>query len=285
MKKTITTFLIALMCAITINAQEYIIEPANNSTVEAITDIYITWENATTIEVDPMLMVGGIKAYMVDGETKTFATDVFCGPAFGNYIMLTMMSPTTDAGNYLIEIPDNMITVDGTAVEAFSLNYTIAGIPTSTATFDIKQDNGSPTTIFITVSPCEKLELTNNPEVEAPFIIKNAGFNSSIAAHYEIEITGSNTATLTTSESLAPAHYTLHIPKGTFLIDGKISPLAMSEFDNSAVHQTTNDNSVVNVYDLRGTQVINNGNITDLERLQPGIYIVNGEKKLVRNNK
>ncbi len=283
MKKIITSLLLSLLCITTVNAQ--IIEPANNSTVESLTDIFITWEGATTIDVNVELMVGGIKAYKIDGENKTFATDVFCGPAWGDCINLTMMNATTDAGDYQIEIPDNMITVDGTAIAAFNLNYTIGGIPTSSATFDVYIENQSVETIYITVSPCEKLELNNDPEIETPFIIKNAGFNSTIASHFEIEITGSNTATLTATKDLAPAHYSLQIPKGTFIVDGKVNPLITREFDNSAVTGVTNDAAAINAYNINGIKVIDNGTQADLDHLQPGVYIVNGEKKVIIRNK
>ena len=62
MKKIFTSFFLSMLCVLAINAQDYIVEPANGSEVESLTDIFITWENATVIDVDPTLMVGGIKA-------------------------------------------------------------------------------------------------------------------------------------------------------------------------------------------------------------------------------
>lgn len=285
MKKIITALFLVMLSVTTIIAQDYVVEPENNSVVEALTDIYITWENATTINVEPTLMVGGIKAYVVDGENKVFVTDVFCGPAFGNYIMLTMMSATTDAGSYVIEVPDNMFTVDEAPVPAFTLNYTIPGIPVSTATFDVTLDNNSLNTIHVSVSPCEVLLLNQDTEVEPPFIIHNAGFESYRAATYTVTITGANTATLTTDATFASGSFALHIPKGTFLVDEKLSPQVYSEFDVAGVNTVSNDADAVNVYSINGVQLINNGTDADLNRLQPGVYIVNGEKKFVRRNK
>ena len=182
MKKIISALFLVMLSVTTIIAQDYVVEPDNNSVVEALTDIYITWENATTINVEPTLMVGGIKAYVVDGENKVFVTDVFCGPAFGYYIMLTMMSATTDA-------------------------------------------------------------------------------------------------------TFASGSFALHIPKGTFLVDEKLSPQVYSEFDVAGVNTVSNDADAVNVYSINGVQLINNGTDADLNRLQPGVYIVNGEKKFVSRNK
>lgn len=279
--KKILFALLTLILSINTYAQDYIVEPANNSVVEALTDIYITWESATSINVDPTLMVGGIKAYMIVGNEKIFATDIFCGPAFGNYIMLTMMNPTTDAGDYIIEIPDNMITVDEVSIPAFNLNYSIAGIPVSGATIEVTQDGNSLNTIELFVSPCENLAINEDESIEKPFIIHNIGFNSNIAAHYTITITGKNTATLTTDTPLTNGHYTLHIPKGTFLIDGLLNQLLVKDFETTAIHPAKQDKEVLNVYNLNGIQVIQDGTQEDVDRLQPGIYIVNGSKKFV----
>ena len=67
MKKTFTSLLLSLLSIIAINAQDYTVEPINGSVVETLADIYITWENATAIDVNVELMVGGIKAYMIEG--------------------------------------------------------------------------------------------------------------------------------------------------------------------------------------------------------------------------
>jgi hypothetical protein len=283
MKKIFTSLLLSVLCVIAVNAQDYTVEPANGSVVEQLTDIIITWEGATKIDVNVDLMVGGIKAYMIEGENKTLATDVFCGPAWGDYINLTMMNPTIDAGEYLIEIPDNMITVDGVVVPAFNLNYTIPGMGTSAATFELADDNGSLNTIFVTVNPCNELALNEGGEIEAPYLVKNDGFNSALATDYTITITGANTATLTANKPVSAGFYTLHIPRGNFVVDGEINPLILKDFDSASVSNTTNDAQRVTVYNLNGVQVVGNGVAADVNRLQPGIYIVNGAKKVVNN--
>lgn len=285
MKKIFTSFFLSMLCVLAINAQDYIVEPANGSEVESLTDIFITWENATVIDVDPTLMVGGIKAYIIEGENKIFSTDVFCGPAWGNCINLTMMNPTLDAAYYQIEIPDNMITVDGEPVAAFNLNYIIPGMGTSDATFEITDDNGSINNIFITVTPCTDLAVAEGAEVEYPFLVRNDGFASERTAIYSVSITGANTAMLVADQNVIPGYYTLHIPRGLFIIDGEISPLMLQDFRVSAVNKVTNDAQNVTVYDLNGVQVVKNADANAVNSLQPGIYIVNGSKKLVRGNK
>lgn len=270
------------MVILSINAQDYTVSPENGSVLDALTDIIIKWDNATTVTVDPMMMVGGAKVYMVDGDNKTAISDIFCGPATGNTATMSLMSATNNAGEYIIEIPDAMFTVDNVAVDAFTLNYTIGGIPTSNATIDIQCDNGSLSTIFITVSPCQNLAINDDENIELPFIVYNAGMNSFVAASYTITITGSNTATLSTEKELSKGNYTLQIPKGKFIIDEKVNPLIMKDFEISAIHSVTIDEEEINVYDLRGTQVIKNGTPQQLDRLTPGIYIVNGVKKLLQ---
>lgn len=285
MKKIFTSLFLSLLCVMVVNAQDYIVEPTNGSEVESLTDVYITWESATVIDVEPTLMVGGIKAYMIEGENKVFATDVFCGPAWGNCINLTMMNPTLDAGYYQIEIPDNMITVDGEVIAAFNLNYTIPGMATSDATITFSDDNGSLGNIFITVSPCSELAVAEGDEVEYPFLVKNDGFASDRSANYSVSVTGANTATLVADQNVKSGYYTLHIPRGLFIIDGEISPLILHDFHVSAVNKVTNDAQGVTVYNLNGVQVVDKGSAADVKNLQPGIYIVNGAKKVVNNGK
>lgn len=268
-------------------ANNYTIDPADGSTLSELVEITITWEEATAIEVNPEKMIGGIMVYQIDGEFKNYAAEVFCGPTFGNYVLLSLTRAVSDAGDYVVEIPDNMFTVDGTPIAAFSISYNIPGTPTSSATINATLDNGSLSTIVLTFDPCTNLALYEPAEgetIEAPFIIHNKGFDAYQAATYTITITGENTATLTTDKNLGAGNYTLHIPKGNFLIDGKLNKLALFDFDNTAVENIVNDNARIKVYDLRGIQVIDNGTANELKSLEPGIYIVNGKKQVVRGN-
>ena len=59
----------------------------------------------------------------------------------------------------------------------------------------------------------------------------------------------------------------------------------LQDFRVSAVNKVTNDAQNVTVYDLNGVQVVKNADANAVNSLQPGIYIVNGSKKLVRGNK
>lgn len=234
MKRIYTTLflLIGLLCA---NAQNYTTMPENGSVVDILTDITIVWDDATAVTVDPMLMVGGAKAYMMDGAEKVFVTDIFCGPAAGNFVTMSFMTPATDSGDYVVEIAQGMFTVDETVVEAFSLNYTIGGIPTSDASFDLQLDNGSLSNILLTVSPCEELTL-NAENTELIQIIHNNGFGAYYAAEYTATVTGSNTATLSTTKTLENGNYTLIVPKGVFLADGEVNPELIVQFDLSEVN-------------------------------------------------
>ena len=65
--------------------------------------------------------------------------------------------------------------------------------------------------------------------------------------------------------------------------DGEINPLILKDFDSASVSNTTNDAQRVTVYNLNGVQVVGNGVADDVNRLQPGIYIINGAKKVVNN--
>lgn len=268
-------------------AEEYTVTPTDSSTLDELVEINITWEKATTVEVSPTLMQGGIKVYTLDGENKTLKTDIFCGPAFGNKVTLSLTTSTNDAGNYLVEIPDNMFTVDGTVVAPFNLHYTIAGIPVSSATIKAEMKDQSPRTILLTFEPCEKLKLyepQEGEEIEAPFIVLNNGINST-RTPYTITITGTNTATLSTDKELPQGLYTLHIPKGNFLIDGKLNTLTLFDFEQSNIDGIMTDNTPINVYNLQGVQVVTNGTADDIKHLDRGIYIINGKKQVVQGDK
>lgn len=51
--------------------------------------------------------------------------------------------------------------------------------------------------------------------------------------------------------------------------------------ENAAVHSIFNDNSY-NVFGINGMSVMRNGRAEDLKNLQPGLYIINGKKVLIR---
>ena len=269
-------------------ADKYSVSPANGSIVDELIEIVVTWEDATAIDINVDMMMGGIKVYQIGAEEKILASEVFCGPAWGNDVILTLTSPIDGAGDYEVVIPDNMITVDGTPVPAFSLLYTVSGLPISSATIKAQLQDESLSTILLTFEPCAYLSLyepVEGEEIEAPFIIANLGFSSYIAATYTITITGENTAVLTTDTELPAGNYTLHVTRNNFLIDGALNKLTLFDFDNSAVEKVLNDNAPLNVYDLRGVQVVTNGDVNEVKGLDSGIYIVNGKKIFVRNNK
>lgn len=262
-------------------AEKMTVDPADGSLLESLTDITITWDNATAVVVNTEMMVGGAKVYRIGAEEKIFVSDIFCGPTPNNSVTLSLMSATADAGDYVIEIPTGMFTVDEIVVEEFFLNYTIDGLLTSPATFDVQLVDNSIEDILVTITPCE--EVIINSENEEPIqVIHNQGFNSYYAAQYEATIIGANTISLQADKPLVEGSYSLIIPKGYFIADGMVNPEIVREFQTSGINSVSNDASVVTVYNLNGVQVVNGGTPTDVEQLQPGIYIVNGEKKFIR---
>ena len=285
MKKIITTLLLTLCGFFALSAQDYVVTPADGTEVTELIEVQVTWPDESVVDVNMMLMDGGIKVYLVDGENKTLATDVFCGPAWGPTAVLTMKTPIYDAGEYLVEIPDNMFTVDGVAVPAFTLSYAIGGIPTSNAKMEVFMEGESLETLKVVITPCTTLELNSDEEIEAPFIINNTGFDAYIASRYVVTINEDNTATLTAEKALPNGFFTLHIPKATFLIDGKLSRLVTVDFDKSGINDILDDNVAVNVYNLNGVQLVKAGTKEDLGTLPNGIYVVNGKKVIVKNSK
>lgn len=265
-------------------AEKMTVTPADGSILETLADITITWDNATTVTVDPEMMVGGAKVYRIGAEEQIFVSDIFCGPTPNNSVTLSLMSATNDAGDYVITIPTGMFTVDEIALEEFNLNYTIDGLLTSPATFDVQLVENSINDALLTITPCD--EVTVNAENTEPIqVIHNVGFDSYFAAQYDATITGANTVSLHANKQLGQGSYSLIIPKGYFIVDGMINPEIVKEFDTSGVAVVGNDADVVNVYNLNGVQLVNGGTEADLNSLQPGIYIINGEKKFIHRNK
>lgn len=265
-------------------AEKKTISPQDGSVVETLTDITITWDNAQAVTVAPSMMQGAAKVYYVAAEENVFVSDIFCGPAAGNSITMSLTSALNDAGDYVVEIPDSMFTVDGIVIDEFSLSYTIEGILTSPATFEMQLAEGSMNDVLVTITPCDEV-LINPENTEAIKVIHNTGFDSSYVAEYTATVTGANTVTLHTEVNLAPGDYTLIVPKGYFLVNEMVNPELLFEFSKSAVTSVLNDADAVNVYNIAGILVVNNGSQEDLRQLQPGIYIVNGKKMFVSNNK
>lgn len=264
-------------------AEQMTVDPADGSVLEALTDITITWDNATIVTVAPEMMVGGAKVYRIGAEEKIYVSDIFCGPTPNNSVMLSLMSPTNDAGDYVIDIPTGMFTVDDVEIKEFNLNYSIDGLLTSSAQFDVQVVDNSINDVVLTITPCEEVSI--NPENTEPIqVIHNVGFESYFAAQYSATITGANSVSLKSNKELGSGNYSLIIPKGYFIVDGMVNPEIYQDFDTSGITAITPDENVVTVYNLNGVQLINGGEKSELNRLQPGIYIVNGAKKFVSRN-
>lgn len=52
--------------------------------------------------------------------------------------------------------------------------------------------------------------------------------------------------------------------------------------DGNGVEEILNENTVFNVYDINGFKLISNGDKESLKSLQPGLYIINGQKVYIR---
>lgn len=258
--------------------------PADGETVDQLVNIILEWQGASAVTVDATLMVGGAKLYkVVEGGENEFVSDMICSPIGegSNTAVLDIFNMPTEKGAYVVEIAEGMFTVDGTAWEAVTLNYTLGGVDV------VLTDKGdAPLRKFeMTVTPCETIEV--NPESSGVITLAYLESGITEVGSYTLENINGNTAdlTLSTDNELADGNYVVWIPEGHLIFDGKPCADIKVYFDNvvmNGIYGISIDAKDLNIYSVNGMLIKRNGSISDLNELEPGVYIINGKKVLVK---
>ncbi|MBE6313380.1 MAG: hypothetical protein E7079_00275 [Bacteroidales bacterium] len=266
------------------NPATLVATPADGSVVESLANIVLEWQGAEFVEVNPNQMVGGAKIYRIlDNEEEELVSDLICSPIGegSNTAVLDIINIPTQDGNYHVRIPKGMFTVDGQVWEGVSLYYTIESV-------DVALEQISTDTfieMLMTVTPCESIEL--NPEAISQITLAYLDDNITEVGYYEVEVLSGNTAkfTLSTNSELVNGDYVIWIPDGQFLFDGKPNADVKIYYEGVnivGIEGIDMDAKNLNIYSVNGMLIKRNGSLRDLNELEPGIYVVNGQKVMVK---
>lgn len=258
--------------------------PADGSVVESLTNITLEWQGAEFVEVNPNQMVGGAKIYRIlENEEEELVSELICSPIGEGSItaVLDILNIPVQDGNYHVRIPKGMFTVDGQVWEGVSLYYTIESV-------EVALEQISAETfveMLMTVTPCESIEL--NPGVTSKVTLAYLDENITEVGHYEVEVLSGNTAkfTLSTNRELVNGDYVIWIPDGQFLFDGKPNADVKIYYEGVnivGIEGVDMDAKNLNIYSVNGMLIKRNGSLRDLNELEPGIYVVNGQKVMVK---
>ena len=258
--------------------------PADGSVVESLTNITLEWQGAESVEVNPNQMVGGAKIYRIlENEEEELVSELICSPIGegSNTAVLDILNIPTQDGNYHVRIPKGMFTVDGQVWEGVSLYYTIESV-------EVALEQISAETfveMLMTVTPCESIEL--NPGVTSKVTLAYLDDNITEVGYYEVEVLSGNTAkfTLSTNRELVNGDYVIWIPDGQFLFDGKPNADVKIYYEGVnivGIEGVDMDAKNLNIYSVNGMLIKRNGSLRDLNELEPGIYVVNGQKVMVK---
>ena len=139
--------------------------------------------------------------------------------------------------------------------------------------------------MLMTVTPCESLEL--NPAATSQVTLAYLDDNITEVGYYEVEVLSGNTAkfTLSTNRELVNGDYVIWIPDGQFLFDGKPNADVKIYYEGVnivGIEGVDMDAKNLNIYSVNGMLIKRNGSLRDLNELEPGIYVVNGQKVMVK---
>ncbi len=254
--------------------------PADGEVVESLVTIFLEWQGAALVSVDPMMMVGGAKLYR-KGDTEVFS-DMICGPTgTANTAVLDILNFPTEPGEYEVKVEAGMFEVDGEKWPAFTLNYTIGG-----GVDVVMEDKGETplSLIEMTISPCENIETVSGYPGQITLAYLVDGISE--VGYYDADIVDGNTINLSLKSSyeLEDGNYVVWIPEGYFLFDGKECADIKVYFDD-VVFVGINDINVdlnnLTIFNINGVLIKNNANINDLNNLDAGVYVVNGRKVII----
>lgn len=223
-----------------------------------------------------------------DGEPVKLA-DIELDMELWNKGYILLPQSYTEAGKYVISFPEGMLMLgaEGVASPALSFTYNIVAKPTLNLTVDPAEGEVKGLKdIQITFNDYEEISLSSGkitftftPTSGEPVVKKldDAELDWDIWNKAIVKLGGTYTEA---------GSYNLSFPAGYFNLDSDISPafeLNWTISGSSAIDDIeVSENEPVNVYNLQGIEVLRNADSVALKSLTPGIYIVNGQKVIVK---
>ena len=258
-------------------------EVSETATIESLSELTLTFAEDATIKADVASPV------MVMMNRQTVGTGTLT--ADKNVVTVKFDKTFTEEGVYMVSIKAGAITNAGGKTNA-ALIYT----------YEVKAKE---VTTDVTTDPADGSTVTSLKRIVLTFT-KETGVGPSYNKDYTIElrdsrgvkVTGAtsdidwgidpNQIPVTLDEEITtPGAYTLHIDANFYNLDsGGSSPELNFTYivaTGTGISGLINDNSSkYDVYTIGGTSVMSTTNKTDLDRLNSGLYIINGKKVIIK---
>ena len=253
-------------------------DPANGSTVDALSHIKITFKDHSSIG-------SGMIVVKKDGE-EIGKIDAQWDDDWDNDYDFHIYYSAEKPGVYTFEIPEGYFVIGGNNAPAFTLTYTVAN-GGGAVTSDWKTDpaDGS------TVTSLKTIHVWNTTVSEmacgsGKITVKRDGVELEKIADTNFGVDWNELIISTSVEYTENGTYTFEAPEG-FFVDGSGNALPAVTFTYYIGEAAGIDNinadadGKVNVYSLDGKTVKMNATNDELKSLR-GIYIINGKKVIRR---
>ena len=260
-------------------APELVVTPADGEEVKELVNFTLTWNGATEVEINPDLMVGGAKLYAVTENGKELQSDLICSPAGDKSVVLDIMdlAKPMPNGQYVLEVPAEMFTANGFANEALTATYTLSGLVYNFEVLEAPFNK-----IKLTVENCDELKVREDCPDKATLWYVTGGEKQ--VGEYNVVSVGDNVVELTLTEAVEvmDGDYIVWLPEGYFWVGNDQSKDVKYVIEGVVSVETIGEDANFDIYSVNGMIIKRNGNKADLKALDPGIYVVNGKKVLVK---
>ena len=260
-------------------APELVVTPADGEEVKELVNFTLTWNGATEVEINPDLMVGGAKLYAVTENGKELQSDLICSPAGDKSVVLDIMdlAKPMPNGQYVLEVPAEMFTANGFANEAISATYTLAGLVYNFEVLEAPFNK-----IKLTVENCDELKVREDCPDKATLWYMTGG--ESKVGEYAVTFAEGNVVefTLTEAVEVVDGDYVMWLPEGFFWVGNDQSKDVKFAIEGVVSVETIGEDANFDIYSVNGMIIKRNGNKADLKALDPGVYVINGQKVLVK---
>ena len=260
-------------------APELVVTPADGEEVKELVNFTLTWNGATEVEINPDLMVGGAKLYAVTENGKELQSDLICSPAGDKSVVLDIMdlAKPMPNGQYVLEVPAEMFTANGFANEALTATYTLAGLVYNFEVLEAPFNK-----IKLTVENCDELKVREDCPDKATLWYMTGG--ESKVGEYAVTFAEGNVVefTLTEAVEVMDGDYIVWLPEGFFWVGNDQSKDIKYVIEGVVSVETIGEDANFDIYSVNGMIIKRNGNKADLKALDPGVYVINGQKVLVK---
>lgn len=260
-------------------APELVVTPADGEEVKELVNFTLTWNGATELEINPDLMVGGAKLYAVTENGKELQSDLICSPAGDKSVVLDIMdlAKPMPNGQYVLEVPAEMFTANGFANEALTATYTLSGLVYNFEVLEAPFNK-----IKLTVENCDELKVREDCPDKATLWYVTGGEKQ--VGEYNVVSVGDNVVELTLTEAVEvmDGDYIVWLPEGFFWVGNDQSKDVKYVIEGVVSVETIGEDANFDIYSVNGMIIKRNGNKADLKALDPGVYVINGQKVLVK---